>query len=165
MPFPMPPKLGLQEHTPILSSFGVISAVLAPDRAAPAHASDPAWPPPITTTSKRLIQRRQLEVHQYRELLLPVFLGNGSKVAQLINSMTKCLGPEGSRIQHNASGDQRASDHSGISRILQVVHVRSSFNVLEPLCKIFCRARVLKMGLDVILGTDKDLCRGWRLFR
>jgi hypothetical protein len=38
----MPPKDGLQEHTPMLSSLGVISAVLAPDRAAPAQASDPA---------------------------------------------------------------------------------------------------------------------------
>ena len=35
----------------MFSSFGVMSAVLAPDRAAPAHASEPAWPPPMTTTS------------------------------------------------------------------------------------------------------------------
>jgi hypothetical protein len=47
----MPPKLGLQEHVPKLSIFGVTKAVLAPDRAAAAHASAPAWPPPITTTS------------------------------------------------------------------------------------------------------------------
>jgi hypothetical protein len=56
----MPPKLGLQEHTPILSSFGVISAVLAPDLAAPAHASDPAWPPPITTTSYGLYNNQHV---------------------------------------------------------------------------------------------------------
>ena len=47
----MPPKLGLHEHTPMLSSFGVIKAVRAPDLAAAAHASDPAWPPPMTITS------------------------------------------------------------------------------------------------------------------
>ena len=35
----------------MLSSFGVIRAVRAPDRAAPAHASAPACPPPMTTTS------------------------------------------------------------------------------------------------------------------
>jgi hypothetical protein len=51
VPLPIPPKLGLQEHTPMLSSLGVISAVRAPERAAPAHASAPAWPPPMTTTS------------------------------------------------------------------------------------------------------------------
>ena len=51
VPFPIPPKLGLQEHVPMLSNFGVMSAVFAPDRAAAAQASAPAWPPPITTTS------------------------------------------------------------------------------------------------------------------
>lgn len=51
MPFPIPPKLGLQEQTPMFVSEGVTRAVRAPDRAAAAHASDPAWPPPITTTS------------------------------------------------------------------------------------------------------------------
>jgi hypothetical protein len=56
VPFPIPPKLGLQEHTPMLSGLGVMSAVLAPDRAAPAHASEPAWPPPITTTSYGLAE-------------------------------------------------------------------------------------------------------------
>lgn len=35
----------------MVSILGVTSAVLAPDRAAAAQASEPAWPPPITTTS------------------------------------------------------------------------------------------------------------------
>ena len=47
----MPPKLGLHEQTPIFDNEGVTNAVRAPERAAAAHASDPAWPPPITTTS------------------------------------------------------------------------------------------------------------------
>lgn len=38
----MPPKDGLQEHTPRFVSDGVIKAVLAPDRAAAAEASVPA---------------------------------------------------------------------------------------------------------------------------
>lgn len=54
VPLPMPPKLGLQEHVPRFSIFGVIRAVLAPARAAAAQASAPAWPPPITTTSNVL---------------------------------------------------------------------------------------------------------------
>lgn len=54
VPLPMPPKDGLQEQTPRLSSFGVTRAVRAPDRAAAAQASAPAWPPPMTTTSKGL---------------------------------------------------------------------------------------------------------------
>jgi hypothetical protein len=37
-------------------------AVLAPDRAAPAQASDPAWPPPMTTTSYGLMKKDQ-ELH------------------------------------------------------------------------------------------------------
>jgi hypothetical protein len=51
VPFPIPPKLGLHEQTPIFDREGVIKAVCAPERAAAAQASDPAWPPPITTTS------------------------------------------------------------------------------------------------------------------
>lgn len=54
VPLPIPPKLGLQEQAPILSIFGVTNAVLAPDRAAAAQASAPAWPPPTTMTSKGL---------------------------------------------------------------------------------------------------------------
>lgn len=52
----MPPKEGLQEHTPRFDNDGVTKAVLAPDRAAAAHASVPAWPPPITTTSYGLAE-------------------------------------------------------------------------------------------------------------
>lgn len=51
VPFPTPPKLGLHEQVPRFASLGVIKAVLAPDLAAAAQASAPAWPPPITTTS------------------------------------------------------------------------------------------------------------------
>ena len=51
VPFPIPPKLGLQEQTPRFESEGVTRAVRAPDRAAAALASVPAWPPPITITS------------------------------------------------------------------------------------------------------------------
>jgi hypothetical protein len=51
VPLPIPPKEGLHEHTPRLSTEGVTRAVLAPVRAAAAEASVPAWPPPITTTS------------------------------------------------------------------------------------------------------------------
>jgi len=47
----MPPKDGLHEHTPRLSSLGVMIAVWAPERAAAVLASVPAWPPPMTTTS------------------------------------------------------------------------------------------------------------------
>lgn len=56
VPFPMPPKDGLQEQTPKLSSLGVMSAVRAPERAAAAQASVPACPPPTTTTSKGLTE-------------------------------------------------------------------------------------------------------------
>ena len=42
VPLPIPPKLGLQEHTPRLSSLGVMRAVRAPERAAAALASHPA---------------------------------------------------------------------------------------------------------------------------
>ena len=47
----MPPKEGLQLHTPRFDKEGVTSAVRAPEREAAAAASVPAWPPPITTTS------------------------------------------------------------------------------------------------------------------
>ena len=51
-PLPSPPMAGLQDMTPMPSSFSVTSAVRAPSRAAAWAASAPAWPPPTTMTSK-----------------------------------------------------------------------------------------------------------------
>ena len=51
-PLPMPPIAGLQDMAPIVSSRWVNSRVRAPNRAAAAAASQPAWPPPTTITSK-----------------------------------------------------------------------------------------------------------------
>src|SRR5262245_7641133 len=45
---------GLQDIAPIVANRWVIKAVRAPLRAAAAAASQPAWPPPISTTSNRL---------------------------------------------------------------------------------------------------------------
>lgn len=56
VPFPIPPKLGLHEQVPMLSIFGVTNAVFAPVLAAAAQASAPAWPPPMTMTSKGLVE-------------------------------------------------------------------------------------------------------------
>ena len=43
---------GLQDISPMVSKRCVTSAVRAPMRAAAAAASQPAWPPPTTMTSK-----------------------------------------------------------------------------------------------------------------
>ena len=43
---------GLQDMAPMVAKRCVTSAVRAPMRALAAAASQPAWPPPITTTSK-----------------------------------------------------------------------------------------------------------------
>jgi hypothetical protein len=42
---------GLHDISPMVESLWVTSAVLAPNRAAAAAASAPAWPPPMTMTS------------------------------------------------------------------------------------------------------------------
>ncbi len=52
-PLPMPPMDGLQDMAPRVSMLCVNSRVLAPARAEASAASVPAWPPPITITSKR----------------------------------------------------------------------------------------------------------------
>lgn len=83
VPLPIPPKLGLQEHVPRLSSLGVTRAVRAPALAAAAHASAPAWPPPITTTSKALMHSLA-GVFSLRDPLkkhcdAPMPIGHGSK--------------------------------------------------------------------------------------
>ena len=52
-PLPSPPIAGLQDIAPMVANRCVTSAVRAPMRAAAAAASQPAWPPPITMTSKR----------------------------------------------------------------------------------------------------------------
>jgi hypothetical protein len=51
VPFAIPPIAGLHDIWPMVSSEEVTSRVRAPSRAAMAHASVPAWPPPITITS------------------------------------------------------------------------------------------------------------------
>ena len=43
---------GLQEHSPIFVKSCVTRTVFAPALAAAAEASEPAWPPPMTQTSK-----------------------------------------------------------------------------------------------------------------
>src|SRR5665647_1727796 len=50
-PLPRPPMAGLQDIAPTVANRWVTSAVRAPIRAAALAASQPAWPPPITTTS------------------------------------------------------------------------------------------------------------------
>src|SRR5690606_12835691 len=50
---PMPPMAGLQLIWPRVSTLWVSSRVFTPMRAAAKAASVPAWPPPITITSKR----------------------------------------------------------------------------------------------------------------
>ena len=54
-PLPSPPIAGLQDMAPIVAKRWVTSAVLAPMRAAAAAASQPAWPPPMTMTSKEVM--------------------------------------------------------------------------------------------------------------
>ena len=51
-PLATPPIAGLQLIWPTVSQLVVSSAVLAPSRAAASAASVPAWPAPITSTSK-----------------------------------------------------------------------------------------------------------------
>src|SRR5262245_62011019 len=50
-PLPNPPIAGLQDMAPIVSKRWVRRSVFAPARADAAAASQPACPPPITTTS------------------------------------------------------------------------------------------------------------------
>ena len=50
-PRPRPPIAGLHDITPIVARWCVSSRVRAPMRALAAAASQPAWPPPMTTTS------------------------------------------------------------------------------------------------------------------
>ena len=45
---------GLQDISPMVVALWVTSAVLAPIRADADAASQPAWPPPMTITSKLL---------------------------------------------------------------------------------------------------------------
>ena len=51
-PLPSPPMAGLQDIAPIVAKDSVTRAVRAPMRADAAAASQPAWPPPTTITSK-----------------------------------------------------------------------------------------------------------------
>ena len=53
----MPPMDGLQLMRAAASGSIVTRAVRTPSRAAASAASQPAWPAPITTTSKEFIER------------------------------------------------------------------------------------------------------------
>src|ERR1700735_4132765 len=54
-PLPRPPIAGLHDISPIVAKRWVTSAVAAPERAAAVAASQPAWPPPMTTTSNLMV--------------------------------------------------------------------------------------------------------------
>ncbi len=54
-PLARPPIAGLQDISPIVSTLWVSKSVLAPTRAAADAASQPACPPPITITSKSIM--------------------------------------------------------------------------------------------------------------
>ena len=84
----MPPKDGLQEHTPIFEREGVISAVLAPDRAAALEASVPAWPPPMTTTSYGAL--REMKVNEsFRRNWPEAYLESLIAVANCLFNITR----------------------------------------------------------------------------
>jgi uncharacterized heparinase superfamily protein len=52
---------GLHDMAPTVEKRCVTRAVVAPIRAAAAAASQPAWPPPITMTSKKSIQNLEYQ--------------------------------------------------------------------------------------------------------
>src|SRR5580692_2976024 len=60
-PLPMPPIAGLQLICPSVSMLWVSSSVRAPRRAAARAASVPAWPPPMTITSKVCANRMEFK--------------------------------------------------------------------------------------------------------
>lgn len=68
VPLPTPPMDGLHDSSPIVSIFGVSSSVRAPARAAPAAASHPACPPPITHT----VMSYACKVNKYVSVSVPV---------------------------------------------------------------------------------------------
>ena len=81
-PLPKPPMAGLQDMAPIVFKRCVISAVDAPIRAAAAQASQPAWPPPTTITSKK-----ELSLIKIALLNLFVLLYHQNVSKALINAL------------------------------------------------------------------------------
>lgn len=82
------PIEGLQEHSPILLRSWVTRTVFAPALAAAAHASEPAWPPPITQTSNtRLgcVSERVANLRQRRllNIVRTTTKGRGCSMSQI----------------------------------------------------------------------------------
>jgi hypothetical protein len=72
-------------------------AVRAPDRAAAAEASQPACPPPITTTSKCLSEvLERCDCRIGGELLLPLVVGDGCEASASANAEVE--GPDAGRM-------------------------------------------------------------------
>src|SRR6476660_2822544 len=69
-PLPSPPIAGLQDISPIVAKRWVTRAVAAPMRAAAVAASQPAWPPPMTTTSNFIGVRLFHVKHVHLDALL-----------------------------------------------------------------------------------------------
>src|SRR5438045_9167469 len=61
--FATPPMAGLHDIWPIVSSALVINPTRTPSRAAATAASVPAWPAPMTTTSKSVSNPRKSGIH------------------------------------------------------------------------------------------------------
>lgn len=69
----LPKHNTLDIEIPIVSGFCVIKRVLAPALAAPAQASAPACPPPITTTSKSFLFGILSNVVEKERMLVVIF--------------------------------------------------------------------------------------------
>lgn len=82
------PIEGLHEHSPILLRSWVTRTVFAPALAAAAHASEPAWPPPITQTSNTrfgCVSAREANLRQRRlfNIVRTTTKGRGCSMSQI----------------------------------------------------------------------------------
>src|SRR6266849_4376027 len=122
LPFARPPIAGLHDMRPIASRCIVIIATRAPPLAHTRAASAPAWPPPMTITSKRVSGIRftwnneRRESHPLRPGLVAVgswLLESSNRAAPRANSQKLLADAEPGKdlIEHIVARD-RTSQHT-----------------------------------------------------
>src|SRR6185295_15927688 len=98
---------GLHDICPIRSRFNVTIAVRAPRRAAADAASQPAWPPPITITSKtssKIIS--EFALHSWSRASLPDAKGREDLSENIISSrLTRNLAQVSQRVMQTNQGE------------------------------------------------------------
>ena len=147
-PLPRPPMAGLQDMAPMVANWWVTRAVCAPMRADAAAASQPAWPPPITTTSNC----RRLHLAP-RMRACSGGAGRGSKTTAFCGNVSRETSPKWvARIPENGCSGPELAFRQNHNRAIPRVRPELLFWQIPR--RLFADAEVAENHVQNILDID-----------